>query len=118
MSIRPTAADATGVTVYHDDPGRGHEAVVPWAQITAGVRLDGTPDDLVLTLPCTFPGCGSASQHPIGGGAAPREVQRLFVHLTKRAREGRTWNQAKAMVRTRVIRAEGRERWQLEDEDE
>lgn len=118
MSVRPLSVEADGVRVLHDDPGYGHESVVPFSSLVAPTGRDGQADDRFLTVPCAFPGCASVSLHPIGGGSAPRAVQRLFVHMVKRARAGRTWNQAKALVRARIAMAEGAERWLLEDEGE
>ena len=96
MSIRPVKITDQGIEVVHDE--RNHGGVVPLAQITFSKTPAGQNDVRYINLPCPVAGCDSVSCHPIGGGAAPREVQRLFVHVFERA------GQARAIAFDRVKR--------------
>jgi hypothetical protein len=107
--IRPVGFSSTGIQVMHDE--RAHGGTVPWSAIV----LDWPSRALYLTCPAS---CGSVSRYPVGGGGAPGPGQRLFIHLVKRAQAGRTWLQARAIVKTAVRQLEGDGRWQLDTAEE
>ncbi|HEV8639439.1 MAG TPA: hypothetical protein VG370_34960 [Chloroflexota bacterium] len=117
MSVRPVAFAADGgVTVVHDEAGHGGD--VAFASIRFGRKLDGTPDPDWLELPC--PACSAVSFHPIGGGASPGAVQKLFarLYLRRAAALGipvaqRDWAGIKARLRARVEATEGPGRFRL-----
>ena len=88
----------SSLVVYADDP------------ITVG------PDFNSIQVPCPYPGCGSASWHPVGGGAAPREVQELFVRLGVRDR-ALSVDAAIADARARCERMDFVGRWQVDEAD-
>jgi len=74
-----------GWDVVHDDaPGGSHAGHVAATDIAFGQQTDGTPDYRTAVIACPFPGCGSVSTHPLGGGAAPRSVQEMFVRMVIR----------------------------------
>lgn len=70
-------------TVVHDDaPGGPHSGDLDPSTVAFATKPDGSTDFRVLVIACPVAGCGSVSYHPIGGGAAPRQVQEMFVrHL-------------------------------------
>lgn len=83
MSIYPVAFSADGgITVFHSEAEHGGD--IAFADINFGRKPDDSIDITTLVLHCPFPGCGSASFHPIGGGAAPGMVQKLFVRVIRR----------------------------------
>ena len=87
MSVRPAAFNANGsIDVVHDDSPDGHGGTIPAGQIVASLFVQypgaATADHRALALTC--PVCGAVSIHPIGGGAAPAEVQELFVRVVRR----------------------------------
>jgi hypothetical protein len=74
-----------GWIVVHDDaPGGLHGGLLAATDITFGQQPDGSPDYRQAVINCPFPGCGSTSYHPIGGGAAPRSVQEMFIRMVMR----------------------------------
>lgn len=109
MSVNPIALDASGdVEISH----AGHQATVPAAECI--LRNDGGPAT-AIEIHC--PVCGAVSVHPVGGGAAPEMVQRLFVHLYVRDQRHPAQNAAEAqeMVRRLVYELEGESRYKLHD---
>lgn len=114
MAIRPIAYDPTGgITVSHDE--LGHGGAVAFADVRFGRAPDGSVDADNLTVPC--PVCAGVSCHPIGGGAAPGPVQKLFLRtiLRRAALLGLsgTFAGAKTRVRNRVALLEGLDRFRL-----
>jgi hypothetical protein len=86
----------SSLVVYWDDP------------------ITGGPDYNSIHVPCPYPGCGSASWHPAGGGADPVAVQELFVRLSIRDR-GMSPQVAIGDVRARCERMDGVGRWQVNE---
>jgi hypothetical protein len=81
VTLRPIAYQADGsITVGHDD--LGHAGAIPFAQVRFGRDAGGGVDPDVLLLVC--PVCGQTACHPIGGGAAPGPVQKLFLRTILR----------------------------------
>jgi hypothetical protein len=77
VSVRPVAFGADGsVEVVCDETGHG--GWLPPAQVRWGVDRNGAPDPSQIVLECPD-GCGVASFHPVGGGAAPPLVQEMFM---------------------------------------
>lgn len=117
MSIRPIQQNADGsIAVIHDE--LGHTGTIPAAEIQWGTAFDMSPDHNFITLICPEPGCGSVSTHPVGGGAAPVEVQQMFV--AKVDRDGCVCPMGKAAskmasehVHELVTAMDGPERWAL-----
>src|SRR5580765_286281 len=84
MSVRPVTFNADGsIDVVFDE--MGHSGTIPAAEVVWATKLDGSHDHNFIVLNCPD-GCGASSTHPVGGGAAPADVQRMFVE--KVAREG------------------------------
>lgn len=118
MSVRPITLNPDGsCEAYFDE--EQHQGTLPAAQITWGVNMDQTPNHKTLAMPCPD-GCGATSWHPAGGGAAPTEVQELFVDKATREgcacgeiAAGRTDAAPKAHIRLLVARMDGPERWKL-----
>jgi len=118
MSVRPVTFNADGsIDVVYDEGG--HSGTIPAADVVWLAGLDGNPNHSFLILRCPD-GCGSSSTHPVGGGAAPAEVQQLFVQKTER--EGcacgtvaaSTTAAPEAHVRLNCNRMDGPGRWQLD----
>lgn len=117
MSVRPVLTYADGsIEVVLDE--LAHEGVIPAGQIVWATKVDGTPDHNTIVLECPD-GCGSVSWHPVGGGAAPAEIQGMFVD--KIERDGcacgnvtaRTDSVPEAHVHLNVSRMDGHDRWQF-----
>jgi len=77
MSIRPVRFIPGGMEVIFDETG--HEGTIMLADINFTTNIDGTENHNFIVLNCPD-GCGASSTHPVGGGAAPYEVQEMFVH--------------------------------------
>ncbi|HYW90547.1 MAG TPA: hypothetical protein VFB50_22440 [Chloroflexota bacterium] len=83
MSVRPVVFNADGsIEVVFDE--MGHSGTIPAAQIVWSKNIDGTDNHNYLVLDCPD-GCGASATHPVGGGAAPPEVQQLFVRKATHA---------------------------------
>jgi hypothetical protein len=114
-------AAAPNWTYAHDDaPGGSHGGTLAATDVTFGMKVDGTPDFRTAIISCPFPGCGSTSYHPIGGGAQPRSVQELFVRMVIRLgcpcgllTAGKTPLVAISHLRGHVTVLEGQTRWQI-----
>jgi hypothetical protein len=77
MSVRPVTFNADGsIEVLHDEAGHG--GTIPAAEVAWTQNMDGSHNHNFIVLVC--PSCGSSSTHPVGGGAAPAEVQQMFVN--------------------------------------
>lgn len=82
MSVRPVLFNADGsVDVVFDE--LGHSGTIPAAEVQWATKMDGSHDHNFIVLSCPD-GCGASSTHPVGGGAAPAEVQQMFVEKTQR----------------------------------
>jgi len=74
-----------GWTAIHDDaPGGSHGGPLAATDVSFGTLPDGSTDYRSASITCPFPGCGSVSTHPVGGGAQPRSVQELFIRMVIR----------------------------------
>ena len=122
MSVRPTAfGPDERVTIWHDE--FQHGGSVPLADVKQTKNADGSPNPFWLELVCpatrvnargqTVP-CGSVSLHPVGGGADPVMVQRLFVRAI-RATRGGTFREAKVVARNLIETVGELHRWRLDD---
>jgi hypothetical protein len=119
MSVRPVNFDADGSidAVYEE---LGHSGTIPAAEVVWAAKLDGSHDHNFIVLNCPD-GCGASSIHPVGGGAAPVDVQQMFVEKTQRdgcacgqTQPGDTSATPTSHVRLNVNRMDGLGRWQLE----
>jgi|SRR5262252_6683617 len=117
MSVRPVVFNVDGsIAVVYDE--LGHSGTIPAAEIRWATSIDGSPNHSFIVLNCPD-GCGASSTHPVGGGAAPAEVQQMFVHKTEL--EGCACGNVaaasnavpEAHVHLNVARMDGEERWQL-----
>jgi len=118
MSVRPIQFNADGsIDCVFDE--MGHSGTIPAAEVRWSLNMDGSHNHNFIVLNCPD-GCGASSTHPIGGGAAPADVQQMFVN--KIQREGCTCGQITATdpdalgeshARLQVNRMDGPGRWQL-----
>ncbi|MBO0884828.1 MAG: hypothetical protein J2P17_31755 [Mycobacterium sp.] len=108
--------DGTVWTVTHDDAG--HSGSIDPTTVQHPLRPDGTPDHNFALVVC--PVCGAVSTHPVGGGAQPESVQRMFVIACQTS--GCPCGQVAAddadaigesHVRLQVNRQDGPGRWKL-----
>jgi hypothetical protein len=120
MAIRTVAFDPSGgITVNHDEAGHG--GAVAFADLVFARNPDGTVNPDFLVVPCPVAGCGALSVHPVGGGAAPAMVQKLFLRVVSRRAAAlgiplgqRTFAAIKARVKARVLATDSADRWRLE----
>jgi len=118
MSIRPINFLPNGdIEAIYDE--LGHSGTIPAAEVRWTTGIDGTPNHSYIVLDCPD-GCGASSTHPVGGGAAPVEVQQMFVHKTDH--DGCACGQVtptdsatlgESHVRLNVNRQDGPGRWAL-----
>ena len=111
--------------VHDDAPGGSHGGTLDPATVTYGTNTDGSPNEMIVVVPCPFEDCGSVSYWPPGGGADALLGQMLHVQvgLNAQAPAGRAANGAVARstedvvadVKQRVIDTDGEERWVLDD---
>jgi hypothetical protein len=118
MSIRPIAFNPDGSieTVYDE---LGHSGTIPAAEIKWSTGIDGSESHSYIILNCPD-GCGGSSTHPVGGGAAPVEVQQMFVNKVQaegcacaRVDATATDTLGESHVKLLVARQDGIGRWQL-----
>jgi hypothetical protein len=116
MSVRPITFQPNGdIEVVYDEGG--HSGTIPAADVAWATQIDGSHNHNFIVLVCPD-GCGATSTHPVGGGAAPSEVQQMFVHKTEA--EGCACGNVMAgtnavpesHVRLNCSRMDGPERWQ------
>ena len=118
MSLRPVNFNADGsIDVVFDETG--HSGTIPAAEVVWTTNIDGSDNHNFIVLNCPD-GCGGTSTHPVGGGAAPLEVQQMFVEKTKRDGcpcghiDPRDRTAApEAHVRLNCNRMDGPGRWQI-----
>jgi len=116
MSVRPVVFNPDGSIDAVYDEG-GHSGTIPAADVVWATQIDGSHNHNFIVLNCPD-GCGATSTHPVGGGAAPVEVQQMFVHKTEA--EGCACGNVEASanavpeahVRLNCSRMDGPERWQ------
>ena len=115
MSVRPVLFNADGsIDVVYDE--LGHSGTIPAAEVQWATNIDGSHNHNFIMLNCPD-GCGASSTHPVGGGAAPTDVQQMFVQKTER--EGcacgnvdpGTTALPESHVRLNVNRMDGPGRW-------
>jgi len=118
MSVRPVAFNADGsVEAVYDE--LGHSGTIPAAAVAWAVSPDGSHTHNYIALVCPD-GCGATSTHPVGGGAAPANVQQMFVKKTEAEGcacgnvEPSTTAVPESHVRLNVNRMDGIGRWQLD----
>lgn len=118
MSVRPVLLNADGSIDVVFDEG-GHSGTIPAAEVAWAINIDGSHNHNFIVLVCPD-GCGATSTHPVGGGAAPADVQQMFVKKTQVAgctcgavAPGDTSATPEAHVRLNVNRMDGAGRWQL-----
>jgi hypothetical protein len=120
VSVRPVAIHPDGsIDVVFDE--LGHSGTIAAAEIVWATDPTGNQHHKFILLHCPD-GCGATSTHPAGGGAAPREVQQLFVDKTKR--EGCVCGQVVPTDNTTALpeshvhlncdRMDGADRWRLD----
>jgi len=123
MSIRPTEFIPGGMKVIFDETG--HEGTIMLADINFTKNIDDTENHNFIVLNCPD-GCGASSTHPVGGGAAPYEVQEMFVHkidiqgcacgeVPARASRAAADTNAVDHVKELVEAMDGPGRWQHDD---
>ena len=118
MSVRPIQFNADGsIDVVYDE--LGHSGTIPAAEVRWATGIDGTPNHSYIVLDCPD-GCGASSTHPVGGGAAPADVQQMFVNKTQAegcacgvCAPGDKTSLPESHVRLNVNRMDGAGRWQL-----
>jgi hypothetical protein len=82
MSVRPVTFNADGsIEVVFDE--QGHSGTIPAAEVVWAADMQGGHNHNFIVLNCPD-GCGATSTHPVGGGAAPADVQQMFVQKTER----------------------------------
>jgi hypothetical protein len=115
MSVRPTnfLPDGSIDTVFDE---MGHTGTIPAAEVKWSQGMDGSDNHNFIVLNCPD-GCGASSTHPVGGGAAPADVQKMFVEKTGREGcacgnvEAATNAVPEAHVHLNVARMDGEDRW-------
>ena len=117
MSVRPVTLNADGsIDVVFDE--MGHSGTIPAAEVQWVANMDGSHNHNFIVLNCPD-GCGASSTHPVAGGAAPAEVQQMFVkkvqaegcacgHVSPTDTDGL----GESHVRLNVNRMDGPGRWQ------
>lgn len=116
MSVRPVLFNADGsIDVVYDEGG--HSGTIPAAEVAWATNMDGSHNHNFIVLACPD-GCGATSTHPVGGGAAPAEVQQMFVKKVQRegcscglVAETDTAALGESHVRLQVNRMDGPGRW-------
>lgn len=115
MSVRPVAFNPDGsIDVVYDE--LGHGGTIPAAEVAWTTNSDGSHNHNFIVLTCPD-GCGATSTHPVGGGAAPADVQQMFVHKTERDGcacgnvEAATNAIPESHVRLNCSRMDGPDRW-------
>jgi hypothetical protein len=119
MSVRPVAFNADGsIDVVYDE--MGHRGTIPAAEAQWTTNPDGSHSHTYIVLACPD-GCGATSTHPVGGGAAPADVQQMFVRKTEAegcacgaVAAGDNSATPESHVRLNVNRMDGIGRWQLD----
>ena len=117
MSVRPVTFLPNGDVEAVYDEG-GHSGTIPAADIQWATNMDGSHNHSFIILNCPD-GCGAVSTHPVGGGAAPPDVQQMFVN--KAASDACACgnipagnaNLADAHMHLQCDRMDGPDRWQL-----
>jgi hypothetical protein len=120
MSVKVTSFDDPTAWEYVHDDGRPepHGGTLDPTTVTYGTNIDGTPNEMIVVVPCPFENCGSVSYWPPGGGADALLGQSLHVMVAMQPGLGRstkTAEEAAAEVKQRVIDTDGESRWILDD---
>lgn len=118
MSVRPVTFKPNGdIDVVYDE--QGHSGTIPAAEVKWATNIDGSDSHNFIVLACPD-GCGATSTHPVGGGAAPAEVQEMFVRKVDRdgcaCPEGVMATTATVdHVKGLVEAMDGPDRWQVDE---
>lgn len=117
MSVRPVQFNADGsIEVVYDEGG--HSGTIPADQVSWSTNMDGSHSHNFIVLNCPD-GCGASSTHPVGGGAAPVDVQTMFVKKATQTAcacgniEAGNENLADAHMHLQAERMDGPDRWQV-----
>lgn len=117
MSVRPVTFQENGdIDVVYDE--QGHSGTIPAAEVQWATDMQGGHNHNFIVLNCPD-GCGASSTHPVGGGAAPADVQQMFVHKATLEAcacghiEPGNANVADAHMHLQADRMDGPERWQI-----
>ena len=115
MTVRPVTFNPDGsIDVVYDEGG--HSGTIPADQIQWSQGIDGSHDHNFIVLSCPD-GCGATTTHPVGGGAAPTEVQQMFILKVQREGcacgnvEAGNENLADAHAHLNCARMDGDGRW-------
>jgi hypothetical protein len=119
VTLRPVLVHEDGsIDAVYDETG--HSGTVAAAQVVWTSDTSGTGNHAYIVLPCPD-GCGAVAIHPVGGGAAPLNVQQMFVEKTTRegcacgqVAAGRTDGVPESHARLNCNRMDGPGRWQLD----
>lgn len=90
-----------------------HSGTLAFADIKFSRRSDNSIDINILEVPCPFAGCNNVDYNPVGGGAAPSMIQKLFLRVLMRRAQAmslapalRTFTGARAYIK-QLVEAEG-----------
>lgn len=115
MSVRPVAFNPDGsIDAVYDE--QGHTGTIPAIGVAWADNPDGSHNHNFIVLPCPD-GCGVTSTHPVGGGAAPVDVQQMFVKKVEAEGcacgnvEAATNSIPESHVRLNCSRMDGPDRW-------
>ena len=112
MSVRPITFNEDGSIDYYYDEEQ-HSGTIPQDQINfLSDPISGQINHNVIILECQD-NCGGISWHPVSGGAAPKEVQEMFVR--KFIANGASALDAIAETKSRCIAMDGEDRWQVDE---
>jgi hypothetical protein len=111
-------ANGDGTWTFIDD-GLNHTGSIQSADVTYTINMDGSYNHNLILVTC--PICGSATTHPVGGGAQPLSVQKMFVLKTEidgcpcgQTQPDDTSGLPESHVRLNCNRMDGPGRWQLD----
>ena len=115
-------ADGTWTVTHDDAPDGHHSGQIQPTDVVRARNMDDSLNENFATVVC--PVCGSASTHPVGGGAQPPLVQEMFIHLTMRdgccavgfrgAPRAVNYQDAHDHVKEHAEAMDGEGRWQVE----
>ena len=120
MSVRPVTFHPDGsIDVITDE--NGHSGTISINDIHYITNIDGSDNHNLVILTCPD-NCGATSTHPVGGGAAPPEVQEMFARLYGHkgcpcglVMAGQSLDLTKSHAKKHCDNMDGKGRWQLDD---
>ena len=117
MSIRPVSFSENNFEVWHDELNHGGTVSIDDIEFNRNALGDITHTIAIMVCP----GCDSTSYHPVGGGAAPPEVQEMFAQLYAAKgcpcgliMAGQGLDLTKSHAKKHCDNMDGRGRWQLD----